>query len=197
MKKIFVTYILVCCTFLAFSQKVKLKNTINYNAFGMGVMPYEQLMVGGNHVFYKSLGFALSYRFGIKDLISPSLDGNVGEVDLFKRAKSKNLLTGKASTAYAFSIIPSFAFSITHKIPAYVGIGITRKRIYKEYYAADSITKFWFIDDSETKILPTFTIGTFIPIYRRVLLNIAYDHLPQSVFIGISIRSWDSWDEFN
>jgi len=41
---------------LIFAQRVKLKNTINYNAFGMQALPYDQLMVGGNHIFHKNLG---------------------------------------------------------------------------------------------------------------------------------------------
>jgi hypothetical protein len=197
MKKIILILIISCYIISLKAQKIKLKNTINYNAFGMGVLPHEQLMVGGNHVFYKSIGMALSYRFGIKDLMAPTQDGVTGDYDLFKNAKSKNLLTGKSSIAYSFAIVPSFAIAITHKIPLYIGAGITRKKVYKEYFGADSISKFWYVDDAETKILPTFTVGTFIPIYRRLLLNVAYDYLPQTLFIGISIRSWESWDEFN
>ncbi|MCF8429763.1 MAG: hypothetical protein K9G64_06480 [Bacteroidia bacterium] len=197
MKKI-IAFIIIFCSIISLqAQKIKLKHTINYNAFGMGILPHDQLMFGGNHVFYKSIGMAISYRFGIKDLLAPTQDGETGELELFKNAKAKNLLTGKTSTAYSFAIIPSIAIAITHKIPLYIGMGITRKKVYKEYYAADTISKFWFVDDAETKILPTFTVGTFIPIYRRLLLNIAYDYLPQTVFVGISIRSWESWDEFN
>lgn len=197
MKKIIAFATIFCCFISLHAQKIKLKHTINYNAFGMGVLPHDQLMVGGNHVFYKSVGMALSYRFGIKDLLAPTQEGETGEFDLFKNAKKKNLLTGKSVTAYSFSIVPSIAIAITHKIPLYIGMGITRKKVYKEYFAADTITKFWFVDDAETKILPTFTVGTFIPIYRRLLLNVAYDYLPQTFFVGISIRSWESWDEFN
>ena len=96
----------------------------------MGVLPHDQFMFGGNHVFYRSFGMALSYRFGIKDLLAPTQEGETGELELFKNAKAKNLLTGKTSTAYSFAIIPSFTIAITHKIPLYIGLGITRKKHY-------------------------------------------------------------------
>jgi len=189
-------FLLISSNFV-YAQRVKLKNTINYNAFGMGVLPHDQLMVGGNHVFYKSIGFALSYRFGIKDFMAPSQFGNPGKIQDFDFVKDNNLFTNNYQKTYSFSIVPSFVIALTHKLPLYIGAGITRERIYREYLEKGSGDKFWIEDKRDDKIVPTFTVGTFIPIYRRLLFNIAYDHLPQSVFIGISIRSWDSWDEFN
>ena len=188
--------LLISCN-LVNAQRIKLKNTINYNAFGMDVLPHEQLMFGGNHVFYKSLGFALSYRFGIKDFMAPGIFGSPGDVQNFDSIKSNNLFTNNFQKTYSFSVVPSFVIALTHKIPLYVGVGITRQRVYREYIEKGNGDKFWIEDKRDDKIVPTFTVGTFIPIYRRLLFNIAYDHLPQSVFVGISIRSWDSWDEFN
>lgn len=197
MKKntLFILLYIVCN--LVIAQHVKLKNIINYNAFGMDVLPHENLMFGGNHVFYKNLGFGLSYRFGIKDFLAPSIFGFPGDLQNFDSINSNNLFTNNYQKTFAFSVVPSLVISITHKIPLYFGVGITRVRIYREYFEKGSGEKFWIEDIREDKILPTFTVGTFIPIYRRLLFNVAYDHLPQSFFIGISIRSWDAWDEFN
>ncbi len=188
--------LLVSCN-LVNAQRIKLKNTINYNAFGMDVLPHEQLMFGGNHVFYKSLGFALSYRFGIKDFMAPGIFGSPGDVQNFDSISANNLFTNNFQKTYSFSVVPSFVIALTHKIPLYVGVGITRQRVYREYIEKGNGDKFWTEDKRDDKIVPTFTVGTFIPIYRRLLFNVAYDHLPQSIFVGISIRSWDSWDEFN
>ncbi len=197
MKKntLFILLLLSCN--LVNAQRIKLKNTINYNAFGMDVLPHEQLMFGGNHVFYKSLGFALSYRFGVKDFMAPGIFGSPGDLQNFDSISANNLFTNNFQKTYSFSVVPSFVIALTHKIPLYVGVGITRQRVYREYLEKGNGDKFWIEDKREDKIVPTFTVGTFIPIYRRLLFNIAYDHLPQSVFVGISIRSWDSWDEFN
>ncbi|MFZ4799525.1 MAG: hypothetical protein ACOYMA_18660 [Bacteroidia bacterium] len=197
MKKIIAFAIIFCCSISLHAQKIKLKHTINYNAFGMGVLPHDQLMVGGNHVFYKSIGMALSYRFGIKDFLAPGQFGTPGDVANFDSVNSNNLFTNKSNKTYAFAIVPSIAIAITHKIPLYIGMGITRERIYREYLEKPTGQKFWIEDKRFSKFLPTFTVGTFIPIYRRLLLNVAYDYLPQTFFVGISIRSWESWDEFN
>jgi len=198
MKKniLFIGFI-ICCNFFANAQRIKLKNTINYNSFGMNVVPSDLLLFGGNHLFYKSLGFGLSYRFGIKDFLAPSQFGTPGNVEDFDSVIANNLFTNNANKTYAFSLVPTFVIALTHKIPLYIGVGIIRERIYREYLEKATGNKFWIEDKRNDKILPTFTLGAFIPIYRRLLLNIAYDHLPQSVFVGISIRSWDSWDEFN
>jgi hypothetical protein len=181
----------------ASAQKVKLKNMIDYTAFGMNVLPHEHLLFGGNHVFYKSIGMAISYRFGIRDFLAPSQFGTPGDLQNFDSVRSNNLFTNNSNKTYAFVFVPSFVVALTHKMPLYFGVGIARERIYREYIEKGTGEKFWIEDKRDDKILPTFTIGTFIPIYRRLLLNVAYDHLPQSVFIGISIRSWDAWDEFN
>lgn len=197
MKKNTILLFLLINSTLILAQRVKLKNTINYNAFGMQALPYEQLMVGGNHIFHKNLGFALSYRFGIKDFLSPKEDGTPGKQEDFQTVVDKNLFTEKYSKTYSFFIVPSLAVAIRPKWPIYGGIGITRKRIYREYLEMGTGEKFWIEDKREDEILPTFTVGTFIPITGRLMLNVAYDHLPQSVFIGFAIRSWDSWNEFN
>lgn len=192
MKKNIAVIIAFCCCISLSAQKIKLKHTINYNAFGMGVLPHDQLMGGGNHVFYKSIGMALSYRFGIKDLLQKT----ESQVD-FPVIKQNNLFTGNTSTTYSFSVVPSIAIAITHKLPVYLGMGITRRRIYREFLEKGTGNVLWIEDKADDKILPTFTVGTFIPIYRRLLINVAYDYLPQTIFVGISIRSWESWDEFN
>jgi hypothetical protein len=149
-------------------------------------------MGGGNHVFYKSLGMAISYRFGMKDFLQKT----ESQQD-FQAIKENNLFTGNTSITYSFSFVPSIVVAITHKMPIYFGAGITRKRIYREFSEKLSGNISWIEDKAGDKILPTFTVGTFIPIYRRLLLNVAYDYMPQTFFVGISIRSWESWDEFN
>lgn len=197
MKKNKILLLFLLFAFSATAQKVKLKNMINYNAFGMNILPHEYLLFGGNHIFYKQIGMGISYRFGIKDFLAPGQFGTPGDLQNFDSVSSNNLFTKNFNKTYSFIFVPTFVVALTHKIPLYFGVGITRQRIYREYIEKGNGEKFWIEDKRDDKFLPTFTVGTFIPIYRRLLLNVAYDHLPQSVFIGISIRSWDAWDEFN
>jgi hypothetical protein len=154
---------------------------IRYNAFGVSD-PTNQIMIGGNHVSFRKMGFGLSWRAGAKFIDeSYSKSGDV----TYDNAKSNKWLTGNKSLSYAYTVMPGFAFAVTKKIPLFLGAGVIRQRQIEEY---DGITgKGWSLNPDETKFNFNFTAQTFIPLGNTVVLNFGYDHLPQSIFIGITI----------
>lgn len=154
---------------------------IRYNAFGVSD-PTNQIMIGGNHVSFRKMGFGLSWRAGAK-FIDESYNKS-GDV-IYDNAKSNNWLTGKKSLSYAYTVMPGFAFAVTKKIPLFLGAGIIRQRQIEEY---DGIPgKGWSMNPDETKFNFNFTAQTFIPLGNFLVINVGYDHLPQSVFVGIAI----------
>jgi hypothetical protein len=169
---------------------------IAYNCFGMQALPAEQIMIGGNHIFFKKAGFGISYRFGIKDFMEP-VKGLPGDQKALEMIRDSNLFTGDQSISYAYFFVPSISIAITPKIPIYIGVGLTKKKVYKAYKEKFVDTKLWIEDKEDARTVPTFTIGTCIPIYGRFVMNFSYDHEPQALFVGFTIRAWDSYDEID
>lgn len=202
MKKNVLSGLFILLTVQAFAQyansedKTHMQKFIAYNCFGMGAIPADQLMIGGNHVFFKKVGFALSYRFGIRDFMEP-IKGKSGDQPFLDSIRANNLFTGEQSISYAYFVAPSLVVTLTPKIPLYIGMGITKKKVYKEYQEKFDPNKYWIEEKQDARLLPTFTIGTCIPIYGRLVLNLAYDNEPRTIFVGFTIRSWDSYDEIN
>ncbi len=200
MKKVFLVLILGILFFNLSAQQANQKDSkrmtkfIAYNCFGMQALPHEQLMIGGNHIYFKKVGFGISYRFGIKDFMEP-VKGLPGDQKFLEIIRDSNLFTGQQSISYAYFFVPSISIAITPKIPIYLGVGLTKKKVYKEYKEKFVDIGLWVEDKEDARTVPTFTIGTCIPIYGRFVLNLAYDHEPQALFLGFTIRAWDSYDE--
>jgi len=168
-----------------YDYSAKIKNDkprpIRYNAFGVSD-PTNQIMIGGNHVSFRKMGFGLSWRAGAKFIDeSYSKSGDV----TYENAKNNNWLTGSKSLSYAYTVMPGFAFAVTKKIPLFLGAGVIRQRQLEEYIGGTG--KGWSLNPDETKFNFNFTAQTFIPLGNTVVLNFGYDQLPQSIFIGITI----------
>ncbi len=201
MKKCFLLLLFIKLDFFAIAQQnnassnyVKAKY-IKYNAFGMGAMPYKDLMFGGNHIFYRKIGFCISYRAGIRDLLEPKY---ISDIPYAKLVQSQiNTSTGNTLSTYAFSVVPGFAYALTKKIPIYGGVGIVKNRHYSEFINTIDSSTAWAENTNLSNLQLTFTAGIFIPLFWRVVLNVAYDHAPQTVFIGLTIRSWDAYEDLD
>ncbi|MCX6186404.1 MAG: hypothetical protein NTU43_05315 [Bacteroidetes bacterium] len=163
------------------SSKKDKPQSIKYNAFGVSD-PMDQIMIGGNHVAFRKMGFGLSWRVGAK-FIKESNEKS-GDV-IYENAKSNNWLTGNKSLSYAYTVMPGITFAVTKKIPLFLGAGVIRQRQIEEYEGISG--KGWSLNPNETKFNFNFTAQTFIPLGNTVVLNFGYDHLPQSIFIGIAI----------
>jgi len=172
--------------------------SVQYNAFGLGVLPHEHLMAGGNHVSYKKYGFGLSWRVGIKNIISkPGKEADFS----YDTALAKGWLTGKTQPYFSYSALLNFVYPITKKIPLYAGIGATRVGMYAESVEINPIGQkqdaTWHLVPAEVKFKLNFTVGTYLPLSNRVALNIAYDYLPQTVFVGIAINSPYNYEDID
>jgi hypothetical protein len=172
-----------------YDYSAKIKNDkprpIRYNAFGVSD-PTNQIMIGGNHVSFRKMGFGLSWRAGAKFIDeSYSKSGDVAYTNISNASASPYKFTGNKSLSYAYTVMPGFAFAVTKKIPFFLGAGIIRQRQLEEYEGLSG--KGWSMNPDETKFNFNFTAQTFIPLGNTVVLNFGYDHLPQSIFIGITI----------
>jgi hypothetical protein len=76
----------------------------------------------------------------------------------------------------------------------YFGAGIIRHREALEIAAPFFVPgKTEFIGDPERlRFKPTFTAGIFVPLFSRIVLNVAYDTRPNLFFVGLAIS-----DPFN
>jgi hypothetical protein len=48
------------------------------------------------------------------------------------------------------------------------------------------------LDPVRLRFKPTFTAGVFLPLFSRIVLNVAYDTRPNLIFVGLAIS-----DPFN
>jgi hypothetical protein len=170
---------------------------VKYNAFGMGVLPHEELLAGGNHVSYRKVGFGLSWRVGIKNLQMNQV--GYGTIP-YDTALAKGYLTGQSKSAYSFGANLNFVIPITKKIPFYIGAGVIRHRVAAEVQPPWNSPgeTFYVINTSETVFKPNFTAGIFVPLFdSRVVVNLAYDHLPRGVFLGIAISGPFNYEDID
>jgi hypothetical protein len=169
---------------------------VNYNALGMGILPSTELMVGGNHVNYRRHGFGISWRVGVQAILDLK-KMNISNITL-ENAEKNNWLTGNSSTKYAYSINFNYVKSLTKKIPLYLGMGLTRIRQFDEVNAyGNPDFKEWILNDKKTRFDLNFTAGVFIPVTSRLILNMGYDHNPQTLFLGISIADPYNWEDID
>ena len=169
---------------------------VKYNAFGMGVLPIDNLMAGGNHVSYRKFGFGLSWRVGINNILK-NKEG-ASEIS-YDTAFNNGWLTGKTENYYSFGANLNFVIPITKKIPIYFGIGAVRQRQFSELqtpFAAPGETD-WQLNAHKTKFKFNFGAGTFIPIGGNVVLNLSYDYLPKTLFVGIAISGPFNYEDLD
>lgn len=170
-------------------QKAEKGKPVKYNCFGAafdlaGPETFYNKMVGGNHVYYRRFGYGLSWRLGIRNM-QESI--NPYNTIAFDTAAKNNWLTGKKNTTYSYSMNVNFVMHITKKIPLYLGLGVTRQKQSVEILPFTTGVVEWTVNPNEVKFIPNFTAGVMIPIYQRLILNLGYDHMPQSVFVGLTI----------
>ncbi|MBC7382416.1 MAG: hypothetical protein H7296_05395 [Bacteroidia bacterium] len=173
---------------------------VRYNSFGMGLMPLANKMAGGNHISYRKYGFGLSWRFGIRNYeVSKSIFQD-NELSLnYDTVQLQGWLTGSTNTTYSFSFTANFVFHLTKKIPLYIGAGVTRQRQYAEAqppFFVPGKTE-WILNPNQIKFVPNFTAGIFIPLFSRIVLNIGYDYMPQTVFVGIAISGPYNYEDLD
>jgi hypothetical protein len=83
---------------------------------------------------------------------------------------------------------------ITKKIPIYLGAGIIRHREALEIisFNTNGNSTEYILDPSRLRFKPNFTAGVYVPLFSRIVLNVAYDSKPGLLFVGLAIS-----DPFN
>jgi hypothetical protein len=51
--------------------------------------------------------------------------------------------------------------------------------------------------DRKLEFKLNFGFGIFVPVFKRVVLNVGYDHRPQSVFVGIAISGPFNYEDLD
>ncbi len=166
-----------------------------YNSLGMGVLPSDYLMLGGNHISYRKIGFGVSWRLGLQNMLLNQQGFSMLDYDT---ARTNAWLTGKSKKTYSFGANFNVVIPITKKIPFYIGAGVVRQRQFNEALTPYSTNgPEWILNTTETKFKFNFSGGVFIPIVNRLVLNIAYDYLPQTLFIGFAISSPYNYEDID
>lgn len=166
-----------------------------YNSLGMGVLPSDYLMLGGNHISYRKIGFGVSWRLGIQNILLNKQGFSFMDYDT---ARANSWLTGNSKKTYSFGANFNVVIPITKKIPFYIGAGVVRQRQFAEVQTPFSTNgPEWILNTTETKFKFNFSGGVFIPIVNRLVLNIAYDYLPQTLFIGFAISSPYNYEDLD
>lgn len=194
MKKL--CFLFVCSVLLnsdAFTQDKG--KPVKYSAVGGHVYPVGDNMIGVNHVTYRKLGIGISTRLGINNYLM-NREG-YSKITL-ENARSNGWLTGKSKSAYGFSIGLNLVVPVTKKIPFYIGAGMIRHREALEIAApffAPGKTEF-ALDPERLRFKPTFTAGIYVPLFSRIVLNVAYDTRPNLLFVGLAISDPFNYIEF-
>ncbi len=169
---------------------------ILYNSLGMGVLPHKELMIGGNHISFRKIGFGVSWRVGARSIIE-TREKNFSSV-LFENAAKNKWFTGEISRNYVYNACLNFVLPITKKIPVYIGAGVTRIRQFDAIHPLGDPNKTeWIVNENETKFEMNLNVGVFVPLTSRIILNVGYDHLPQTLFVGICIASPYVWEDID
>jgi hypothetical protein len=161
---------------------------VMYNSLGYHVPlgKANDILIGGSSISYKNWGFCLTYRMGIQNLLLPN--GRRGEITYANIVGNQWKITTNVQEATVFSTTACLARAITRKIPIYAGPGIIYKRQFFEYIdPVDSLTS-WNVNPGASGFKLNWSAGIFIPVVGRFLLNVEYNHNPQTIFVGIVIR---------
>lgn len=169
---------------------------ISYTALGyLAPLHMNDIVIGGTSSVYKRFGTFLAYKAGIKNWLMP--EGTKGDITYDNVVLNKWTITTNTQKAVTFMLSGGLAFSIWKKMPIYVGVGATRYREFFEYIDPfDGVAK-WNVNTDKTGFQLNYTGGFFIPLFSRIILNVGYDHNPQSVFIGIGVRSKEAYDDMD
>ncbi len=167
-----------------------------YTTMGYNVqLNKPDIVIGGTTMAYKKFGTFLAYKVGIQNLMMP-LNGERGihNYDNVKQnvagqqigTARKWSITGNEQRSATFMLSGGITIPVTKRIPVYFGAGFTRYRAMFEYTTPFDSTNLWNVNPGRTGFEMNYTAGVGLPL-GRFLINVGYDHNPQSVFIGIGI----------
>ena len=155
----------------------------------------NDIVIGGTTLAYKKFGSFLSYKVGIQNIMMPvnGIRGIHNYENVKQNAASQQGntarkwgITGDEQRSATFMLSGGLTIPVTKRIPVYFGAGFTRYRAMFEYTTPFDSTSLWNVNPDRTNIELNYTAGMIIPL-GRFLINVGYDHNPQSIFIGIGI----------
>jgi hypothetical protein len=180
----------------AFHQSNEVK-PINYNSLGALIpLHADDIIIGGTSVVFKRLGTFLTYKVGVKNWMMPE-HGELGNFTKKNVVSNGWTITGNRQEAVTLMLSGGLSFAIFKKAPFYVGAGFTRYRPFFEYIDPMANKPKWNVDTEQVRFELNYSAGMFIPIVGRLLLNVGYDHNPQSVFVGLSLRGIYAYEDID
>lgn len=168
-----------------------------YNSLGIGVFPTDKLIVGGNLVSYRRHGFGISWRADIP-FIRHGFSGSESDIEKSLSGR-KSWINNNQKEVYLFNVNLNYVIPITQKIPFYIGLGVANRVVFSEInppYLPPGET-IWVNKNNYQNFKLNVGCGIFIPIYERVILNVGYDHRPQTVFVGIAISGPFNYEDLD
>lgn len=163
---------------------------VQYNSLGYNVIidpKNNDIIIGGTSVSYKRWGLALTYKLGVRNLMLP--EGDRGEATYDNVVHNKWTITGNIQRASVFMAGGVIVIPITKRLPFYFGAGTNYSREFFEYVDPFEKSRKWNVNPNHSDFEMNYSGGVIIPVIGRFLLNLQYDHNPQSVFVGIVIRN--------
>jgi opacity protein-like surface antigen len=176
-------------------QKTHRTKAASYTSIGYHIPTgAKDIIIGGNTTVYRKFGTFIGYNVGIQNFLMPT-NGERGEFAYDEVEKNGWTITGKTEQSVAFIFNGGLTVALAKRIPLYLGAGVTRYREFFEYMdPADNVAK-WNVNEHRTRLEINYTAGIFLPILRRLTLNVGYNHNPQTVFVGLAISSPTNFED--
>jgi hypothetical protein len=167
----------------------------SYSSLGYNhALNYKDIIIGGTSTVYKKFGTFINYKVGIQNFLLPT-QGERGQFTYENASTNGSIITGRTENSVAFSVGGGLTIAITKRMPLYFGAGAVRSRTFFEYVDITDNKPKWNMDERSGKIELNYTAGIFIPLWGRLVLNLAYDHKPQCVFLGLAISSPTNFED--
>jgi hypothetical protein len=154
----------------------------------------KDIIVGGNTMVYRKFGVFIGYNVGIQNFLMPT-KGERGEFKYENVAKNGWTITGNTEQSTAFIFNGGLTVALARRLPLYFGAGVTRYREFFEYIDPTDNKPKWNVNDGRTRMELNYTAGLFIPLFGRLVMNVGYNHNPQTVFVGLAISSPTNFED--
>jgi opacity protein-like surface antigen len=176
-------------------QKTNHTKAASYTSLGYQIpLGAKDIIVGGNTMVYRKFGTFIGYNVGIQNFLMPT-KGERGEFKYANVEKNGWTITGNTEQSTAFIFNGGLTIALAKRLPLYLGAGVTRYREFFEYIDPTDNKPKWNVNDDRTRMEINYTAGLFVPLFGRLVMNIGYNHNPQTVFVGLAISSPTNFED--
>lgn len=188
-----------CQSLCSYNQQLGNKpktKAASYSSLGYNIpLGDKDIIIGGTTTVYKKFGMFIGYNVGIQNFMMPT-QGDRGQFTYDNVLKNGWTTTGRTEQSTAFMFNGGLTVALARRWPIYFGAGVTRKREFFEYLdPTDNLNPKWNVNENRTRQEINYVAGTFIPLFGRLVLNVGYNHNPQTVFVGLCISGQTNFED--